>query len=99
MDGQNCALKILSACLRRCDQPVLAGVPQYLAELRPDLAVPKKLLRMLRHHAGQEQAINYMHPGANEFFSVRGTAIRRRPAVAKTAEMAKPAPGGTDDSP
>ena len=30
----------------------------------------KKLLRMLRHHAGQEPAINYMHPGANEFFSL-----------------------------
>jgi hypothetical protein len=27
-----------------------------------------KLLEMLRHHAAQESAINYMHPGATAFF-------------------------------
>jgi hypothetical protein len=30
----------------------------------------KTLLRMFRHHADQDSAINYMHPAANEFFSL-----------------------------
>jgi hypothetical protein len=30
----------------------------------------KKLLGMLRHHRDHEPAINYMHPAANEFFSL-----------------------------
>ena len=40
-DGQNCSLKILSACLRRCRPTCFGRCSSDSAELRPDVAVPK----------------------------------------------------------
>ena len=45
-----------------------------------------------------EKLAKLRRPKAKRGASARGTAIRRRPAVAKTAEMAKQAPGGSGDN-